>query len=67
MLRRVISAPDTQTLTGMLVSTAEYENIQLRYYSVAIKSGTATTQGLSMDQTEASMAGFLPEHRVHNL
>ena len=60
MLRRVISAQAAQTLTGMLVSTAEYENIRLRYYSVAIKSGTATTQGLSMDQTEASMAGFLP-------
>ena len=60
MLRRVISAQTAQTLTGMLVSTAEYENIQLRYYSVAIKSGTTTTQGLSMDQTEASMAGFLP-------
>lgn len=60
MLRRVISAQAAQTLTGMLVSTAEYGNIRLRYYSVAIKTGTATTQGLSMDQTEASMAGFLP-------
>jgi cell division protein FtsI/penicillin-binding protein 2 len=60
MLRRVISAQTAQTLTGMLISTAEYENIRLRYYSVAIKSGTATTQGLSMDQTEASIAGFLP-------
>jgi cell division protein FtsI/penicillin-binding protein 2 len=60
MLHRVISAQTAQTLTGMLVNTAEYENIRLRYYSVAIKSGTATTQGLSMDQTEASVAGFLP-------
>ena len=44
----------------MLVSTAEYNHITLRDYSVAIKTGTATTQGLSMDQTEASVAGFLP-------
>ena len=29
-------------------------------YSVAVKTGTATTQGISDDQTVASMAGFLP-------
>jgi len=29
-------------------------------YTVAAKTGTATTQGLSADQTEASVAGFLP-------
>jgi len=60
MLRRVISAETSQTLTGMLISTAEYNHITLPGYSIAIKTGTATTQGLSMDQTEASVAGFLP-------
>jgi len=59
-LRRVISAETSKTLTEMLVSTAEYNNITLPDYSVAIKTGTATTQGLSTDQTEASVAGFLP-------
>jgi len=29
-------------------------------YSAAIKTGTATTQGISATQTEASVAGFLP-------
>jgi len=60
MLRRVISADTAKTLTSMLVSTAEYNDISLPDYSLAIKTGTATTQGLSMDQTEASVAGFLP-------
>jgi len=60
MLRRVISTDTAKTLTSMLVSTAEYNDISLPNYSLAIKTGTATTQGLSMDQTEASVAGFLP-------
>lgn len=60
MLRRVISADTSKTLTGMLVSTAEYNKISLPNYNVAIKTGTATTQGLAMDQTEASVVGFLP-------
>jgi cell division protein FtsI/penicillin-binding protein 2 len=60
MLRRVISADTAKTLTSMLVSTAEYNDISLPNYSLAIKTGTATTQGLSTDQTEASVAGFLP-------
>jgi cell division protein FtsI/penicillin-binding protein 2 len=60
MLHRVISAQTAKTLTEMLVSTAEYNHITLRDYSVANKTGTATTQGLAMDQTEASVAGFLP-------
>jgi cell division protein FtsI/penicillin-binding protein 2 len=60
MLRRVISADTSKTLASMLVSTAEYNDISLPNYSVAIKTGTATTQGLAMDQTEASVAGFLP-------
>ena len=29
-------------------------------YSIAAKTGTATTQGLSEDRTEASLAGFIP-------
>jgi cell division protein FtsI/penicillin-binding protein 2 len=29
-------------------------------YTVAAKTGTATTQGLAADQTEASLAGFIP-------
>jgi len=58
--RRVISAETSKALTEMLVSTAEYNNIALPNYSVAIKTGTSTTQGLSIDQTEASVAGFLP-------
>lgn len=59
--RRVISAKAAQALTGMLVSAADY-NQQATFpgYSIAVKTGTATTQGISDDQTEASMAGFLP-------
>ncbi len=60
-MRRVISANTAKMLNGMLVSAANY-NQQATFpgYSVAVKTGTATTQGLSDDQTEASMAGFLP-------
>jgi cell division protein FtsI/penicillin-binding protein 2 len=29
-------------------------------YSIAAKTGTATTQGIATDETEASVAGFLP-------
>jgi len=45
----------------MLVNTANY-NQQATFpgYSVAVKTGTATTQGISEDQTVASMIGFLP-------
>jgi cell division protein FtsI/penicillin-binding protein 2 len=59
--RQVISAKAAKTLTGMLVSAADY-NQQATFpgYSVAVKTGTATTQGIADDQTEASMAGFLP-------
>lgn len=61
VLRRVISVEAANQLTGMLVSAANY-NQQATFpgYAVAVKTGTATTQGLDMDQTEASMAGFLP-------
>ena len=60
-MRRVISANTAKMLNGMLVSAANY-NQQATFpgYSVAVKTGTATTQGLSDDQPEASMAGFLP-------
>jgi cell division protein FtsI/penicillin-binding protein 2 len=58
---QVISAKTAKTLTGMLVSAADY-NQQATFpgYSVAVKTGTATTQGIADDQTEASIAGFLP-------
>lgn len=61
--RRVISAKAAQLLTGMLVQAS---NHALSFtglvpgYTVAAKTGTATTQGISADQTEASVAGFLP-------
>jgi cell division protein FtsI/penicillin-binding protein 2 len=59
--RQVISAKAAKTLTSMLVSAADY-NQQATFpgYSVAVKTGTATTQGIADDQTEASIAGFLP-------
>jgi len=59
--RRVISASAAELLKGMLVSAANF-NKQATFpgYSVAVKTGTATTQGISDDQTVASMAGFLP-------
>jgi len=61
--RRVISQRAAQLLTGMLVQSAVQGFAQLAQvpgYSVAAKTGTATTQGISADQTEASVAGFLP-------
>ncbi len=61
--RRVISAHTAQLLTEMLTQAALLGSAQLAQvpgYSVAAKTGTATTQGLSADQTEASVAGFIP-------
>src|SRR5215469_2036047 len=61
--QRVISAHAAQLLTGMLTGAAHYGSAQLAQvpgYSVAAKTGTATTQGISADQTEASVAGFIP-------
>ncbi len=59
--RRVISAEAAKELTGMLVSAANYnQEATIARYSVAVKTGTATTQGISDSETEASMAGFLP-------
>lgn len=59
--RRVMSASAAKLLQGMLMSAANF-NKQATFpgYSVAVKTGTATTQGISDDQTVASMAGFLP-------
>ena len=61
--RRVISAHAAQLLTGMLTQAALHGTGKLALvpgYSVAAKTGTATTQGISADQTEASVAGFIP-------
>jgi len=61
--RRVISAHAAQQLTEMLSQAALLGTAHLALvpgYSVAAKTGTATTQGLSDYQTEASVAGFIP-------
>ncbi len=63
--RRVISSQAATLLGGMLTSAAQYGSAQsaldlLPGYTIAAKTGTATTQGISDDQTEASVAGFLP-------
>jgi cell division protein FtsI/penicillin-binding protein 2 len=61
--RRVISTHAAQLLTGMLTQAAQYGSAilaQVPGYSIAAKTGTATTQGISADQTEASVAGFIP-------
>ncbi len=61
--RRVISANAAQLLTGMLEQAAIKGFAQLAQvpgYSIAAKTGTATTVGLSDSQTVASVAGFIP-------
>lgn len=63
VLRRVISARAAMLLTGMLRHSATdgfAQPAQVPGYTIAAKTGTATTQGLSNDQTEASVAGFIP-------
>lgn len=57
---RVIQPETAEAVTQMLIDTAVYNNIEVAGYQVAAKSGTATTQGLDMDQTVASMVGYLP-------
>ncbi|MDQ2714476.1 MAG: penicillin-binding protein 2 [Chloroflexota bacterium] len=61
--RRVIGAKAAQDLTQMLIAAAtdgSGQNALVPGYTIAAKTGTATTQGISADQTEASVAGFLP-------
>jgi cell division protein FtsI/penicillin-binding protein 2 len=61
--RRVISVHAAQLLTEMLTQAAQFGSAKLAQvpgYSVAAKTGTATMQGISSDQTEASVAGFIP-------
>ena len=61
--RRVISNRAATLLTGMLEQSAIKGFAQLAQvpgYSIAAKTGTATTQGISADETEASVAGFIP-------
>ena len=61
--RRVISMHTAQLLTGMLTHVASdglAQPAKVPGYTVAAKTGTATTQGISADQTEASVAGFIP-------
>lgn len=63
VVRRVISAHASQLLTQMLEQVVLHglaTDAAVPGYTVAAKTGTATTQGLSTDQTEASVAGFLP-------
>ena len=57
---QIVSATTSKMLTQMLVSTAEANKIALSGYSVATKTGTATTQGIPDTQTIASIAGYLP-------
>ncbi len=59
--RQVISAQTAKLLTEMLVANADVnKEVSVPGYSVAMKTGTGTTQGISANQTEASMAGYLP-------
>ncbi len=61
--RRVISEDAAHQLVGMLEHAAAdgyAKPATFPGYSIAAKTGTATTQGISDDQTEASVAGFLP-------
>lgn len=61
--RRVISVRTAQILTGMLMHVATEglaQPAKVPGYTVAAKTGTATTQGISDTETEASVAGFIP-------
>lgn len=61
--RRVISVGAAQLVTVMMehsVTDGYASPVMIPGYSIAAKTGTATTQGISADQTEASLAGFLP-------
>jgi cell division protein FtsI/penicillin-binding protein 2 len=61
--RRVIAPRTAQLLTYMLEQVPLHgidTPVEIPGYDIAAKTGTATTQGLAEDQTEASVAGFLP-------
>ena len=58
---QAVSVETAKTLTTMLVANADVnKEVSVPGYTVAMKTGTGTTQGISADQTEASMAGYLP-------
>ena len=62
-LRRAISARAAMLLTGMLRHSATdgfARPAQVPGYTIAAKTGTATTQGIPKDKTEASVVGFIP-------
>ncbi|MDQ6659677.1 MAG: penicillin-binding protein 2 [Chloroflexota bacterium] len=61
--QQVISASAAHQLTTMLTRAAIDGSAQKALvpgYTIAAKTGTATTQGLASDETEASVAGFIP-------
>lgn len=63
VVRQVISQHAAALLTNMLMHVASEglaEPAKVPGYTVAAKTGTATTQGISDAQTEASVAGFIP-------
>ncbi|HYL43061.1 MAG TPA: penicillin-binding protein 2 [Ktedonobacteraceae bacterium] len=63
VVRQVISAHTAAILTDMLehvVTNGLAQPVQVPGYTVAAKTGTATTQGTDASQTEASVAGFIP-------
>jgi cell division protein FtsI/penicillin-binding protein 2 len=63
LVRHVISAHTAAILTDMLehvVTNGLAQPVQIPGYTIAAKTGTATTQGTDVSQTEASVAGFIP-------
>jgi len=63
VIRHVISEHTAALLTDMLervVTNGLAQPVQVPNYTVAAKTGTATTQGIDASQTEASVAGFIP-------
>lgn len=63
IVRQVISTQTAQLLTAMLIHVATEgfaQSAQVPGYSIAAKTGTATTQGIATNETEASVAGFIP-------
>jgi cell division protein FtsI/penicillin-binding protein 2 len=63
VVEKVMSAHAAQLLTGMLQAAAfdgTAQTTSIPGYTVAAKTGTSTTQGISDLQTEASVAGYIP-------